>query len=441
MKKYIKRIIAMVIAVIMFIAIAQGLRYILVDDTTSYTRIMMHEMYESEQNIDIAFVGSSHVYRSIVPQLMDEGFGCYTFNAGTSSQFMDGSLALIKEITNRNDVKQIYLELYYGVADGTDYSQRTKMTSTYIISDYMKPSFRKVSYLLHASSKDYWINSFVLARRNWTVFFNPDKVKDLIIKKSQSNYKNYEWTRKEGDMEYYVERGFVANDNVIGNDIFTNKAAYGKIPAVNVESDWYKSLDSIVNYCKKQGIELIFFIAPEPEWTIAGKQNYQEYHNGIKAIADDKGVAFYDFNLCRNNYFDTNDRAMFMDEDHLNTTGAYAFSTLFCKFFTGQIREDDLFYDSFQDKLNEEDPYVYGVAGPKSDASTGEKNYYIIANRNSGIYYRIVAKPNEGEQRYIQDFDKNRVFSLPADETGVIEITWYSESNASDIRVMQIEYK
>ena len=60
------------------------------------------------------------------------------FNVGTSSQQIDGSLALLREVTKTNDVKQVYLEVYYEISQMPAFEDRTDMVSTYIISDYIK---------------------------------------------------------------------------------------------------------------------------------------------------------------------------------------------------------------------------------------------------------------------------------------------------------------
>ena len=158
-KKFISSFAAPVIFLCIMFLCHKLLCYILVDDTESYTRIMLHEMYNQEENIDILFLGSSHSYRSLNPQITDAIFDANTFNAGTSSQRWDGSYALLVEAGKQNDLKKVYVDMYYDMA-GTNYYDRTDLTSTYIISDYMKPSVNRASYLLSSGNPDYWINGF-----------------------------------------------------------------------------------------------------------------------------------------------------------------------------------------------------------------------------------------------------------------------------------------
>jgi len=151
MKKKLKQIITIIMALVLFLGCGEVFRYLLIDDTKSYTRLMMHQLYHSDENIDVLFVGSSHVYRSLIPEITDKGLGAYTFNVGTSGQQLDGSLVLIKEAIQSNDVSDIYLEVYYDIATKPEYKERTLMTDVYLISDYMRPSFNKLQYLLQAS--------------------------------------------------------------------------------------------------------------------------------------------------------------------------------------------------------------------------------------------------------------------------------------------------
>ena len=186
-----KNALAVICFIALFVACGSFLRYILVDDSSSYTRVMMHEMYEQEENIDILFVGSSHCYRSLDPRITDEMFGANTFNVGTSSQQIDGSLALLREVAKTNDLDQVYLEVYYEISQMPAFEERTDMVSTYIVSDYMRPSFHKLGYLLNASSKEHYSNSFILARRNWDKMFEPGYLYYVEILYAGSLYNKY----------------------------------------------------------------------------------------------------------------------------------------------------------------------------------------------------------------------------------------------------------
>ena len=421
-----KRIVTVALALALFLGVGELLRYVLVDDTGSYTRVMLHEMYTSKQNIDIVFLGSSHAYRSFVPGVTDEIFGEYSFNGGSSSQCMDGSYAMLREICEYHKPKRVFLELCHAMSGDNHFKNRKSLTATYILSDYMRPSLRKAEFLLRASDSRHYANSFIPARRNWKKIIDFGYMASVVKKKRTEAYGNYRLPRKEGAKEYYVERGFAANESAVDDGKRWNKYA-AKYPVriyPNEKSDWYKTLIKIIEYCKSGGVELTFVVAPLPESTIVGIGNYQVYYDYVKNIADEHGVEFRDFNLCKPAYFNADDNTFFKDEDHLNAAGAERLSRVMAEYFTGKIQEKDLFYESLRDKLDAEAPKVFGLAGPVTDPKTKERKGYVISNRESGMEYRMEARTEGGETRLIQDYDENKYFKLPADERGVLSVSW-----------------
>ncbi|MCD7726042.1 MAG: hypothetical protein LUI12_10935 [Clostridiales bacterium] len=439
MRKVITRIVSFLIISSLFLGGLNVFRYIVTDDVSSYTRIMMHQMYEPESDIDILFVGSSHVYRSLVPDIADDIFDSYTFNAGTSSQYMDGSYAIMEEALENNDVSHIYLELYYGVAIGEKYKERTQLTSTYIIADYMRNPINRTIYLLNASSKEYYVNSFIVARRNWEKLLDINSISAIIKKKNSAAYKNYQYTRDENAVEYYVDRGFVANDSVMAENKVFFSAAYGEISLSNISDDYLNSLESIVNLCERKNVDLTFFMAPMPESTIVGKGNYDAYSSYIKELATSWNIEFYDFNYCKAEYFDSSNYNLFKDEDHLNTTGAEKFTEVFSMFFSGEISYEDLFYESLAEKMKNEQEKIYGIAGLKqinNEINSG----YIISNRENGIEYQITISPDEGDEYILQNFSENNILELPVNTTGIVKIEAREAESGTIFQVIEAAY-
>ena len=350
----VSRLLKLLCVTICFIGFAKLLRYVLNDDTKSYTRLTFHQMYNPAHNIDVAFVGSSHCYRSFIPDIYDDCLEKYSFNAGTSSQHLDDSYEIIKELCSHNNVEQIFLELYCGSAESVEPYERTQLTSTYIVSDYLKPSFHKFSYILRASSKDYWVDSFIIGRRNWKHLLDFNYMKNLVIKKQNPNYKNYKWEKKEKDTEWYHDRGFVANNQLITpDDIKSDEIVrIEKSLQLTKENYWYKYLHKIVNYCKRKNVKLTLIVAPEPDIAIKIRGNYQEYIDFVNELADIYDVPYYDFNLCKNEYFDSSNYSLFKDKDHLNLNGASIFTSVFSNFISGKITKEELFYNNLSEKYN-----------------------------------------------------------------------------------------
>lgn len=437
MIKKLTKIFLVFIFIGVFLLTNNFIEYILIDNTESFTRLMMHELYHPNENIDILFVGSSHAYRSINPDIIDEKTGSHSFCAGSSYQCLDGSLAVIKEANINNDLKEIYLELFWGITEEPQYKDRTEMTSTYIISDYMKPSLRRVNYLLNASSKEYWFNGFCPVRRYWKNIYDIDFIKETIAKKATDEYKQYKYPETEESL-HYVSKGYVTTDEIMDD---TNIRYYGcgliDMDAIR-GSDWEKSLMQIIDYCQKNNIKLTLFQAPIAEISVVGKQNHQEYNEYLQKIAEENQIEYYDFNLCRKQYFESSDR-YFTDEAHLNDVGSEAFSNVMGEFIAGNIPSEKLFYDSVEDKNNEEETRVFGALAPNlnlDDIDTNELD--IISNRNSGIKYRIIVTPYDGEPYFVQDYSENTIFSVEKGRHYTINVDWIENDDYENVHAIKM---
>ena len=200
-------------------------------------------------------------------------------------------------------------------------------------------------------------------------------------------------------------------------------------------------MQDIIKVCKKEGVELTFFITPMPECTTVGKGNYDEYHTFIQKIADEAGVDFYDFNLINNQIFSTKENTWFKDVHHLNADGAEEFSRLFCEIFTGKLDKEEVLYDSLAQKLENEEPYVYGAGYLREeDEDKTVKDVRIVANRTEGIEYMLIANPKEGESYILQDFSQNREITLPKEEEGVLSIVWRLKEKPDKVTTIEVEY-
>lgn len=174
----------------------------LYNDNT-YTRIMFHEMYHSEQ-IDVAFIGSSNVYRHFDPEIWDENLEMHTFNLGTSSQTPDDAYYVMKEVFKNQSPRYCI----YGInsilfLDMDVYKDPIK---SYIIFDYLKPSINKYIYGYTVFQDKSLLNAWIPATRN----ANTDLIKtaqDVISIKQMEAYQTYGYEVYNSSIEEYKGRG------------------------------------------------------------------------------------------------------------------------------------------------------------------------------------------------------------------------------------------
>lgn len=436
-KKYIKKGFA-VLSPFLFLLLLFGanrlLRYLIYDDSDSYTRLAFHEMRTQQENIDVLFLGSSHCFRSVDVGVTDELFAANTFNAGSALQSWDGSYAILKEAAKKNDLKKVYVEMYYDIA-GEVYWEREGLTSVYIISDYLSPSFNKARYLMEGSAPDYWIEGFFSPRRYWQKLFSRGHIAEVVATKRTEGYKNYEyWGDPETDSQYYTQKGYIANRESIENYDFSFEGDWEPIPDAVFSADDKKSVKRIIDYCEKHDIELAFFSVPMPYYNMVATGNYESYIEQVNNLLEESGVPYYDFNLCREEYF-SYDCGLFMDEDHLNSAGAESFSQLFAELMLGWIEKEDLFYDSYEEKMQSIADRVYGVTYSVTETEADKCfTFETVQKGNVDCYasiYRMVSGTEDYEElRVLAPLDH---ISVPAGEQGKLRIDIFADAQGREL--------
>lgn len=308
----------------------KGCNYLLTDDASSYTRLTMHELYEtaeSGENIDTLFLGSSHCFRAYDPELFTELTGKSSFNLGSSSQNYDTSYYLLREAARYNDLKTVYLDMHYKFLF-IDKKDRDLVQAN-IITDYMRPSLNKLEFLLAASEPQEYTNRFLPFRRNWQQLGDVSYLKSVWEKKQEESYREYAPVVLED--EYYAGRGFVWSDAELHAEEITWWDNFTDVPedmalagSVTFTLDY---IEKIAEFCEKEGIRLIFVTAPSFEGYLDEIGPYDPAHAYIQELADRLGVPYLDFNLCREEYLSLG-QEFFIDVDHLNGNGAVAVTTL-----------------------------------------------------------------------------------------------------------------
>lgn len=405
---------------IVFCIINQLLRFVVIDDTNSYTRVMLHELYSQDTNIDVLFLGGSHCYRTFDTRITDEYFNGNTFNAGSSNQSADGSLALLKEAVKQNKIKSVYVEVGYAMAQNApnEYKDRTNLVGTYLISDYMRPSLNKYQFLLQASGPEYYANSFISVRRNWQALFFPGEMRRLLWKKLAEEYIDYAYP--EHETERYCGKGFVADAQEIPLGGMFSTTEYQQFEDSEWSKDWQKSIKQIIKICEEENISLTFFSAPVPDFLLLASGDYDLYVQFMNSLVEGTSARYDDFNLCKTEYLSLQDNC-FKDDNHLNVKGAEVFSEFFSEFYVGDLSGESIFYDSYQEKIEGLEDKVFGLI-VKDDKEKHTVSLKPVTNaKETEIEYTV----NYGEADSLAKHKIEEGVVYRAGETGTMEYKVY----------------
>lgn len=410
MRRILKTIIGIVAVIAFFSLEIMLLNYLIVNDYSSYTRLMMHEFYNQE-DIEVLFVGASHCYRGVNPILLTEATGKKVFNASSSSQAPDASFAIIKEAIKQYHVETVFLEISASMAQGIgNYEDRTTMASTYLISDYMRSSINKASFLLNASRSDYYVDGFFKARRNWTDIFNFDYVRNVLRLKESANYKTYSYNCADNGDEWYKGLGFVESSVMIPESGYYSTEGNTPIDLDRISYDWKKSIREIISYCNKHGVRIVLYDSPISNFQLASYGNYDDYVNYVSDFLSDQNAYFLEFNLMSDDslpYLESN----YKDGHHLNINGADAFSKQLIGIIDGKTLEA-AFCHSVKEKLEKSPPRFYGVS--YIDKESG-RTIRMISNHPELYEFKVTVLDTSGNEYLLQNYDANNELNITND--------------------------
>lgn len=380
------------------------LNFYLYNDNT-YTRVMFHEMYDSEQ-IDMVFIGSSNVYRHFDPEVWDESLGMHTFNLGTSSQTPDDAYYIMKELFKSQSPKYCV----YGInsillLDMDVYDNPTK---SYIVFDYLKPSINKCVYGYIAFRDSSLLNAWLPATRSagTDLIKTAENVADI---KSTDTYQTYGNEIYETSEEEYRGRGFVYSFRQ------TEKGEVGKpggyiFGDYEVSNQYISYMKKLKNLCDKNNCELIFVVPPLPYASMEMQGDYQKILDFYKELAADLGVAMFNFDLSRQEFLFMEDDD-FYDYAHMSGKGAEKFSNaaskLIKRYVDGEkIDKDEYFYTSYEELLDHS-PWIFNTWLEKAEdgfmaySSYGKgviPEYCFQWSGDNGMTWNILQEYSENDQ-------------------------------------------
>ena len=332
-----KNAIKILIKVILFLGIYVGVQkaivFALLDDTRAISRYMIHEIYTSEQNLDVLFCGASHCQLGINPYEMDQYLDQYSFNAASSAQGLETTYAMIREATAVHQVKRVVIDLDPEVV----MRAQPNLESIYIVTDYMKHSPGKAYYLLNATDFDYYFNSFMPLHKGRGYIKDPAAILELIRKKLTPGYLRYTESP-------YGGRGYIASEDV---NVDPNWDQENIILGSEIPQKQQKSISQIISFCEKKGIEVLFINTPVTQLQLQHTEMYEEYDAALRSFLAQYGAAYYDFNRADREKMDLVSVENYNDTSHLNIEGSAKFTHILAGLLTGETDPGELWTEEY----------------------------------------------------------------------------------------------
>lgn len=415
----IKRIVQVLAGFFIFYGIAATLNFLyMAEGDSRIERDVWNDFYKNQGKISYLYLGSSHVYCDINPFMLDERNGQFNFDLATPGQLMDGTYYLLREADRENNLSNVYIELYYYVNVKENFNHREEPVKQYsfrnwTILDDMKFSYNKFDYFRQSTQLEQWPDAILGFVRYRSKISDWGYIRNNVIQKCdpERKYKSEDFSRG------YVPRNGVYQEQ---ERLFMQEHILGEEPMAKTSEEY---LRKAITYCQQREIPVTLFISPIYELQLISTEDYDNYVDQVRQIAEEYQVDFYDFNLVKEEYLPIQQMKYFSDVGHLNEVGSNLFTDFFWQVVSGNTSHNQkYFYDSYEQKLHKQKPMVYGLYYRISEDNI--RNIWIASNKGTEMEYRITCRPNEGEQYTVQDFHVNKEFTLDMGEQGTCVITY-----------------
>lgn len=454
MKRW-KSIAGVIAGIFIFGEIVKGLNYLYVpekEDSVIWGRILWHNFYEDQGKIDNLFLGSSHVYCDIDSQLLDECNQQYNFNLSSSAQLMNGTYYLLREADRNNELSHVYIELYYRfnvkAANESKEPIITEYGRNWCNADYMRFSLNRLFYRLTMTDVEKYPETWLKFIRYRDSLSDWSEIADTLNWKKSNDYLNYRYHALGGENHEreteYREKGYYYTTAILKQ----TERSFEQDVILQEDSlaeSSEKYLRKTITYCQKKNIPITLFVSPIYELQLISTENYDNYINQVRGIAEEYQIDFYDFNLAKAEYLPIQNPEYFMDIGHLNKTGADMFTKFFYQVISGDADDNKMyFYNSYAEKQQNQKPEVFGIYYRDRRILENDENFvwdmWIASNREDEMEYRITFIPYDNKkQELIQDFSNNKKFMIETGKTGTFFIEYRLKSNPDFIETVEIE--
>ena len=313
MKKKTKKIISVLIAVCIAIALLFGLQALFMPKYMTSIRegAMVSEYYDEEREHDILFVGDCELYENISPITLWEEYGITSYIRGSSQQLIWQSYYLLEDALKYETPDVVVfnvLSMKYNEPQSEAYNRMS--------IDGMRLSMSKINDVKASMTEEETLMSYVFPLLRY----------------------HSRWNELSGeDFKYLFSRDKVTHNGYLMRvDVrpATDFPTPQMLPDYTFGENSYKYLDMMTQLCKEKGIELVLVKAPclYPHW-------YDEWDQQMSAYAEENDLMYINFidnmdDIGIDLSTDTYDMGL-----HLNLSGAEKFTHYF-----GKILDDSFYF-------------------------------------------------------------------------------------------------
>ncbi len=425
------KIIALKVLVfaVIFILLSELLAWICIP-ANSQDRVVFHDFYQQE-NLDVVFVGASTMYRSIVPEIIDEKLNSNCFIMSSDGEKMVDSYYWLLEMYEAHKPSLVVMEL-----NANRLVEKAPDSTMRLFVEY-KWSANRLSYLLSGFKSSDYIRALLPG-----VYYAPEvltstKLISNPLEKLKDDYVNYIY-------DYDDERGLYSGKGHFSTTMLMPQKNFGANPIwfsmpwnpdkVSAESVDY--FNKIVDLCAANNSKLLCISSPVLLNVAFETYDYQGLLNYLHELTSSRGLEYYNFTLLWPKVLDNGEYG-FRDPVHMNDFGAEPYSKVLASFLSdylaGTLKPDDYLAPDFSARMAAEPSRVLGVQ-LKLNAKNARLEAVALADKSVTPEYEFqFRKSGEKEFTALREYGTESRYSLGDLPAGEYVFRVNSRARGSDV--------
>ncbi|OQY39507.1 MAG: hypothetical protein B6226_01750 [Candidatus Cloacimonetes bacterium 4572_65] len=254
------------------------------------------QTYVINNGFDNVIIGNSRAKQHFDPTIIFNGFNETFYNGGVNGYYLNHHSMYIKLLTDNYTPKRILLNINYSDIFEVDKKLPNTIFYPYITDEYIGKQFKK-----ELSLEDYYSLKYVKMSRFIHGFRTVSIVKNVILHPMPST------------------TGFVKEEVFLD---LNKEIVLLPDQDLKVEQDRFNELTSIVEICRKKGIELYLIISPSLKFNERITEEMDKY---LQQFASSE-VTILNLSKQREQAF--LDKNLYADQAHLNYLGAKIISNI-----------------------------------------------------------------------------------------------------------------
>ncbi len=415
-KRSLKQVFLSAVTLFLFVAIPCLLigRLLVPVSFADYYNHDMESIEENGELVELLLLGDSKVYSSMDARLLEERLGYQNvLVASSSSQPLNGTYFLLKDMMERVHPQRVIISLDYGCL-----IEENKLQPMLLVTDRLSLKNRILMFKNCFYGRDLFYFFDIYRYRD-----NLDQIFQLIEDRKEMKERNYADDPEVDD--YYMYKGFVYRKGSVatGNmPIYTKGSFYEE----DIDPNNLAYLDKCVELCKENDVELILIDSPTTMMRMFYVENYAGFSEYIDNYAREHGLTFYNLNYLKDREMFLPDEMM-IDYNHTSGEGAKLVSELFAEILQRHDRGEDVsdyFYEDFAEFARNVTRIVAVDAEIETDGDAVHFDLRCLHSDSVKALYRIDYKDQQGNYRILEDWtDKDHLdLKLPADATGEVKV-------------------